>query len=78
MFDLQAAEQSMTESMDEPITEQVGMDLTHGAEVQEEALTESQDTSQPTEVVDELDLDSLLTNAPPPVPKIRPLQMLKW
>ena len=37
MFDLQAAEQSMTESMDEPITEQVGMDLTHEAEVQEEA-----------------------------------------
>jgi hypothetical protein len=71
MFDLQAAEQSMTESMDEPITEQVGMDLTHEAEVQEEALTESQDTSQPAEVVDELDLDSLLANAPPPVPKIQ-------
>jgi hypothetical protein len=70
MFDLHAAEQSMTESMDEPITEQVGMDLTHEAEVQEEALTESQDTSQPAEVVDELDLDSLLATAPPPVPKI--------
>ena len=70
MFDLQAAEQSITESMDEPITEQVGMDLTHEAEVQEEALTESQDTSQADQDVDELDLDSLLATAPPPVPKI--------
>ena len=69
-FDLQAAEQTVTESMDEPIIEQVGMDLTHEAEVQEEALTESQDTSQATEDVDELDLDSLLATAPPPVPKI--------
>ena len=70
MFDLQAAEQTVTESMDEPITEQVGMDLTHEAEVQEEALTESQDTSQADEDVDELDLDPLLSMAPPPVPKI--------
>ena len=69
-FDLQEAEQTVTESMDEPITEQVGMDLTHEAEVQEEVLTESQDTSQPAEVADELDLDSLLATAPPPVPKI--------
>ena len=70
MFDLQAAEQTVTESMEEPITEQVGMDLTHEAEVQEEALTESQNTSQDNEDVDELDLDSLLSTAPPPVPKI--------
>jgi len=70
MFDLQAAEQTATESIDEPIIEQAGMDLTHEAEVQEEALTESQDTSEATEVVDELDLDGLLATVPPPVPKI--------
>ena len=70
MFDLQTAEQTVTESIDEPITEQVGMDLTHEAEVQEEVLTETQDTSQASEDVDEFDIDSLLANAPPPVPKI--------
>ena len=51
MFDLQAAEQTVSESMDESISEQVGMDLTHEAEVQEEALTESDDASQPTEEI---------------------------
>ena len=70
MFDLQAAEQTVSESMDESISEQVGMDLTHEAEVQEEALTESHDASQPTEEIEELDLDSLLATTPPPAPKI--------
>ena len=69
MFDLQAAEQTVSESMDESISEQVGMDLTHEAEVQEE-LTESHDASQPTEEIEELDLDSLLATTPPPAPKI--------
>ena len=56
--------------MDESISEQVGMDLTHEAEVQEEALSESHDASQPTEEIEELDLDSLLATTPPPAPKI--------
>ena len=70
IFDLQAAENTIAESMDETISEEVGMDLTHEAEVQEEALKEFQDETQPVEDIDELDIDSLLATTPPPVPKI--------
>ena len=71
MFDLQTAEQSVSEPADEQFTEPVGMDLTHEAEVEEEALMDSEEmVSESSEDVGELDLDSLLANAPPPKPRI--------
>ena len=71
MFDLGVAERSVANnSMEEPIAEPVGMDLTHEAEVEEEALMQLQEDPEPIEEVSELDLDSLLATAPPPKPRI--------
>ncbi len=71
MFDLQVAEQTVTESVDEsPTSDQFGVDLTIESKLNEEVFTEPQADILPTEVFDELDLESLLAATPPPVPKI--------